>query len=79
MILSYHAREAMSEDGIAEEEVRQCLEHGELVTSRRFASETRYVKRIELKGKSIVVIYTFRNNEERVITTYILKNKKWQV
>ncbi len=37
MILSEHAREAMSEEGIAEEEVRQCLEHGELIR-RKFIS-----------------------------------------
>lgn len=79
MIISDHAHEEMNKAGISEQEVRDCLKHGELDIKQIVAGETRYGKKLDLKDKTIMVIYTIRNQEERVITTYLIKRKKtWQ-
>jgi hypothetical protein len=78
MILSDHAKEEMLKDGISEEEVRQCLEHGELIFTQAMRGEMRYIRKLDLKDRSIVVIHTFRDNDHRVITTYAIRNEKWQ-
>lgn len=76
MILSDHAKEEMQHSNISEEEVRQCLEYGELIIKQLINNEKRYGKEINLKERTIVVIYTYVNDEERVITTYPIKRKK---
>ncbi len=79
MITSDHARDEMDKAGISEQEVRDCLEHGELEINQIVAGETRYGKKLELKDKTIMVIYTIRNQEERIITAYTIRRKKtWQ-
>lgn len=78
MIISDHAHEEMIQAGITEDEVKQCLEHGELEIKQVVYGEVRYGKKIVFKDKTIIVIYTIRNNEERVITAYPIRRKKWQ-
>jgi len=78
MILSEHARQQMLQSGIDESDVRACLEHGELVIKQVVKGEMRYGKQIELKNKNIIVIYTRRENEARVVTVYTIKRKRWQ-
>lgn len=79
MIISDHAHDEMAHAGISEAEVRDCLEHGELEIEQVVQGETRYGKRLELKDKTIMVIYTIRNDEERVVTAYTIRRKKsWQ-
>ncbi len=75
---SDHAREAMADDEISEEEVEVCLKHGELEIKQLVNGEMRYGKQIELKDKVIMVIYTIRDNIDRIITVYTIRRKKWQ-
>jgi hypothetical protein len=75
---SDHARRAMQDDEISEEEVEACLKYGELEIKQRVNGELRYGKQIELKNKIIMVIYTIRGNIDRIITAYIIRRKKWQ-
>ena len=76
MIISDHARKEMEQSGINEAEVIQCLEYGKLEIRQVIKGEVRYGKKLELKSKTIMVIYTFHRNEERIITTYIIRRKK---
>ena len=79
MMLSEHAREEMRNDDISEKEVEQCLKYGEHEIIQIVKGEKRYGKKLELKDKTIMVIYTIKNNEDRVITTYTIKRKNnWQ-
>ena len=78
MIISDHAHDEMMQAGIGEQEVRECLEHGELEIKQIVAGETRYGKKMEFKEKTVMVIYTLRGDEERVITAYVIRRKKWQ-
>lgn len=79
MIISEHARKAMADSDIIEEEVRQCLNHGELIIQQLVKGELRYGKQIDFKDKTIIVIYTQQDNQERIITTYPIRRKKqWQ-
>ena len=73
-----HAEEEMLKDGISKEEAEACLEHGELVIKQVVKGELRYGKQLELKDKKIVVIYTLRKEETRVVTCYTVRRKKWQ-
>lgn len=75
---SDHAREAMEEDEISEEEVEACLKHGELEIKQLVNGEMRYGKQIELKDKVMMVIYTLRKGVDRIITAYTIRRKKWQ-
>lgn len=76
MIISSHAREEMMQSDINEEEVKQCLECGEVEIKQIVKGETRYGKKLDLKFKTIIIIYTRRNKEERIITVYPIKRKK---
>ena len=76
MIISSHAKDEMLQADISEEEVEQCLAHGELEIKQIVKSETRYGKQLDLKFKTIMVIYTLRNREERVVTAYPIRRKK---
>jgi len=76
MIISDHAHEEMQNSGITEDEVRQCLDHGDLEITQFIKCEKRYGKKLNLKNKTIMVIYTFVRNEERVITAYTIRRKK---
>ncbi len=81
MIISDHARDEMNRAGISEREVSDCFEHGELEIKQfvAVANETRYGKKLNLKDKTIMIIYTIRNQEARIITAYIIRRKKtWQ-
>lgn len=77
MMLSVHAKERMLKKGISEDEVMQCLDYGIPQVTKCVEGEIRHAKLIDLKHKSVVVIYTFRDGELRVITTYaIMKNDR---
>ena len=76
MIISDHARKEMERSGISEEEVQLCLKQGELEIREVVKGETRYGKKLILKDKTIMVIYTLRKEEERIITAYIVRRKK---
>jgi len=78
MIVSDHAKDEMQKADITENEAKQCLEHGELEIKEIVKGEVRYGKKLDLKNKTIIVIYTLRANEERIITAYIVRRKKWQ-
>jgi len=76
---SSHAEGAMESDGISEEEVRHCLENGELEIRQVVGGETRYGKQLELKDKKIMVIYSLLRDVQRVITAYTIQRKRtWQ-
>lgn len=76
MIISDHARNEMEQSRISEEEVHQCLKHGELEIREIVKGEIRYGKKLILKDKTIIVIYTLRKEEQRIITAYIVRRKK---
>ena len=76
MIISDHARKEMQQSGISEEEAQQCLKHGKLEIRQVIKGETRYGKKLVLKDKTIIAIYTLRKDEERVITAYVIRRKK---
>ena len=76
MIISSHARQEMQHSNITEEEVAQCLAHGELVIKQLRQGELRYGKELTLKERKIVAIYTFQEDEERIITAYEIRRKK---
>jgi len=68
----------MEDDGISEEEIKACLEHGQLEIKQLVNGEPRYGKRLVCKDKTMMVIYTDREDVIRVITTYLIRRKKWQ-
>ncbi len=76
MNISSHARKEMEHSIITEGEVRECLQYGQLVIKQLVQGEKRYGKQIEFKNKRIVVIYTYENQEEKVITMYPIRRKK---
>jgi hypothetical protein len=76
MILSKHALEEMRKQSITEEEVKKCLDDGELEIRQIVNSETRCGKKIDFKEKTVVVIYTQKAEERRVITAYVVRRKK---
>ena len=76
--ISDHARDEMESSDIAEDEVKTCLEHGTLKIKQFIKNELRYGKRIDLKDKSIIVIYTKTKSKIRVVTTYPIRRKKWK-
>ena len=76
MIISFHAKDEMASSSITEDEIKACLEHGELVIKQIVNGEMRYGKQIDFKDKTIIVIYTYQHEEERVITTYPVRRKK---
>ncbi len=76
MILSGHAQDEMRRAGITEENIEHCLMSGVLEIKQIVKGEMRYGKKLELKDKTIMVIYTFQNKEERVITAYPVRRKK---
>lgn len=76
--ISEHAREEMEDDGITEDEVEECLEHGELEIKQIVKGEMRYGKKRELKDKTIIMIYTYKEGIQRVITGYTVRRKRWQ-
>ena len=78
MIISDHAFDEMQNDGITEAEIEQCLRYGELEIKQIVQGESRYGKKLELKDKTIMTIYAFQGNEERIITVYVIRRKKWQ-
>ncbi len=78
MIISVNARDEMQQAGITEDEVIQCLEHGELHRHIIVKGESRYAKRCVFEDKTIEVIYTLRGDEARIITAYPIRRKKWQ-
>ena len=78
MILSEHAKEEMLADGISEEEVRQCIEHGTKIIKDCVNGEMRYGKRLAMKDWSVIAIYTFRQGETRVITAYTVNDQRWR-
>ena len=75
---SPHAEDEMQKSGISKEDVQACLEHGELAIKQAVAGEVRYGKELQLADKKIIVIYTFKGEETRVITCYPVKRKKWR-
>lgn len=78
MIISEHALEEMEESEVTEEEVKACLEHGELEIKQVVDGEMRYGNKLALKDKTIMVIYTHRDDEQRVITCYpIWRKRQW--
>ena len=78
MILSDHAREEMLKDGISEEDVRQCLEHGRVIIENCVNGEMRYGEKLAMKDRSVIAIYTFRLGEPRVITAYTVNDQRWR-
>lgn len=76
---SDHAKNEIVASGITEEEVRECIEHGEREIKQVVDGETRYGNKLELKDKTIIVIYTYRGEETRIITCYpVWRKKTWQ-
>ncbi len=76
--ISDHARKAMADDDITEAEVKICLTQGELEIKQFVNREMRYGTKLELKDKTIMVIYTLHEKVERVITAYVIRRKKWR-
>jgi len=74
---SDHVEEEMLKSDIKKNEVINCLEHGELIIKQFVNNEVRYGKQIEFKDKTIIVIYTYKNKNIRIITTYSIRRKKW--
>ncbi len=78
MIISEHVKEEMRASGITEEEVKECVEHGDLEIKQVVNGETRYGNKLAMKNKTIIVIYTYRGEEKRIITAYpVWRKKKW--
>lgn len=78
MIISDHAKEEMKASDITEEDVKACLETGELEIKQIVDGETRYGNKLVMKNKTIIVIYTYRGEEKRIITAYpVWRKKKW--
>ncbi len=77
MIITLHAEEAMEQHAIIEEEVKICIEQGELIIKQLVDGEQRYGKEIMLKDLKLVVIYTYERDEVKIITCYPIRRKKW--
>ncbi|MEK6960027.1 MAG: DUF4258 domain-containing protein [Nanoarchaeota archaeon] len=78
--ISDHAMQAMAQDGLSEELVRRCVEHGELKFKNAVDGEMRYAHSLVLEECSLIVIYTVRGDVHRVVTAYLVRGKKrWLV
>ena len=77
MITTEHARAAMEEHGISEEEIKACIDHGELIIKQFIKGEQRYGKEIWLKNIKLVVIFTYEKEDIKIITCYPVRRKKW--
>ncbi len=77
IIITDHAREAMTDQEIVPDEIRDCLEHGTPEIEETIRGEYRYGKQLIKKEKIIMVIYTIRGEDIRVITAYTLRRKQW--
>jgi len=74
--ISDHARQAMEDDEISEEEVKTCIDQGDLEIKQVTNGETRYGRKMEFMDKKIMVIYCIRQEIKRVITAYTIQRKK---
>ena len=63
--LSEHARKAMDDDEITENEITTCLEHGELEIKQQIKGELRWGRKLSLKEKTILVIYTEKESNQK--------------
>ena len=76
--ISPHAEEEMKKSGINKEEIEQCIGEGKLITKQIVKGKMRYGKRLDLKDRKIVVIYAIdKRGNEKVITCYPIRRKKW--
>ncbi|HLC84759.1 MAG TPA: DUF4258 domain-containing protein [Candidatus Nanoarchaeia archaeon] len=75
IIITDHAREEMEDEGITEEEVHHCLEHGDLKIEMPVDGEMRYGKKVDCIDKTIMVIYAYREGTTRVITAHTVRRK----
>lgn len=73
---SDHARAAMAEHGITDEEAHATLEYGTRTMWEVVDGERRYGNELLTKERIIVVIYTYRNDTLRVITCYEKRRKR---
>ena len=76
--IARHALKAMEDDEITEDEIKAGLEHGELEIKQLVKGEMRYGNKLDTKEKTIMVIYTYKNGNKRIITCYTIRRKKWQ-
>ena len=58
--ISEHAKKAMLDDGITEEEIKECLDCGELEIKQVVKGEMRYGKKLESKDKIFMVTESIR-------------------
>jgi len=75
MIISKHARKRMEERKVTEEEIKKCITDGEIVLRKVIKNEMRFTRSIDLADKRLSVVYTVKNNEERVITCFPVKRE----
>ncbi len=73
--ISPHARIAMEEHAITEDEVAAALIDGKTEFEIFVKGEKRYGNVLIEKQRKIVVIWTWRNEKKRVITCYPLKRE----
>lgn len=76
MIISKHAEERMKKEDITKEEIKRCLIDGEIIIKKVIKGEMRYLKEVDLKHRKLIVVYTIRNGEERVITCYPKRKRR---
>jgi len=78
IVFAPHAIREMLRREISREEALQCLNYGRLIIRQIVNGETRYGKRIELKDKTIIVIYLYKDSTTKIITCYPIRRKrKW--
>lgn len=77
MILPPHARRQMAKRGVSESDVREALEHGEVIieeVNQRFGLE-KFSKLSGLLSDLIVIWRYNKNGEKQVITAYWRRKK----
>lgn len=75
IVISPHARGAMQQHAITEDEIMAALVDGKTEFEIFVRGEKRYGNIFVEKHRKIIVIWTYRNSNKRVVTCYPLRRE----
>jgi len=75
IVVSPHARSAMQEHAITEDDVMAALVDGSTEFEIFVKGEKRYGNVLIQKHRTVVVVWTYRNSKKRIITCYPLRRE----
>lgn len=75
VVISPHARDAMQQHAITEDDVMAALMDGKTEFEIFVKGEKRYGNMLIQKHRKIVVVWAYRNSKKRIITCYPLRRE----